>query len=99
MLEPNHQRLIIVTMPGPLPLLFGARAVDAPHAPILTTVYIETSVSKHFLSNSHSVSHMLLITIQTLTYERDCLKKAREAPLIHKDKTIEPLEIKKRDEL
>ena len=53
-------------MPGPLPVLFGARAVDAPHAPILTTVYIETSVSKHFLSNSHSVSHMLLITIQTL---------------------------------
>ena len=75
-------------MPGPLPVLFGARAVDAPHAPILITVYIETSVSKHFLSNSHSVSHMLLITI-----------KAREAPLIHKEKTIEPLGIKKRVEL
>ena len=42
---------------------------------------------------------MLLITIQTLRYERDCLKKAREAPLIHKDKTIEPLGIKNRDEL
>ena len=86
-------------MPGPLLVLLGVTAVDAPHAPKLTTVYIETSVSKHFLSNSHSVSHMLLITIQTLRYERDCLKKARKALLIHKDKTIEPLGIKNRDEL
>ena len=85
-------------MPGPLPL-FGARAVDAPHAPILATVYMETSVSKHFLCNNHSISHMLLITFQTLRYEHDCLLKAREACLIHKHKTIEPLGIKKRDEL
>ena len=32
-------------------------------------------------------------------YERDCLRKAREAHLIHKAKTIEPLRIHKRDEL
>ena len=32
----NCQRLIIVTMPGPLPVLFGATAGTAPHAPILT---------------------------------------------------------------
>ena len=37
---------------------------------------------------------MLLITIETLRYERDCLRKAREAPLIHKAKTIGPLGIK-----
>ena len=86
-------------MPGPLPVLFGATEVNAPHAPILTTVYIETAVSEHFLSNSHSVSHMLLSTIETLCYERDCLRKAREAPLIHKAKTIQSLKIKKRDEL
>ena len=36
MLESNCQRLIIVTMPGPLPVLFGATAGTAPHAPILT---------------------------------------------------------------
>ena len=30
------QRLIIVKMPGPLPVLFGATAGTAPHAPILT---------------------------------------------------------------
>ena len=45
------------------------------------------------------VSYMLLITIETLRYESDCLKKAREALLIHKDKTIGPLGIKKRKEL
>ena len=42
---------------------------------------------------------MLLITFETLRYERDCLRKAREAPLIHKAKTIGPLGIKKRNEL
>ena len=45
---------------------------------------------------SHSVSHMLLITIETLRYERHCLRKALEAPLIHKAKTIGSLGIKKR---
>ena len=82
-------------MPGPLPVLFGATTVNAPHAPILTTVYIETAVLEHFLSNSHSVSPMLLITIETLRYERDCLRQVREVPLIHKAKTIESLRIKK----
>ena len=43
-------------MPGPLLVLLGVTAVNAPHAPKLTTVYLETSVSKHFLSNSHSAS-------------------------------------------
>ena len=61
--------------------------------------YIQTAVSEHFLSNSHSASHMLLIPIEALRYERDCLRKAREAHLIHKAKTIEPLGINKLDEL
>ena len=36
---------------------------------------------------------MLLIPTETLRHEaeRDCLRKAREARLIHKAKTIEPL--------
>ena len=42
---------------------------------------------------------MLLIPIETLRYERDCLRKAREAHLIHKAKTIEPLKMNKCDEL
>ena len=61
--------------------------------------YIQSAVSEHFLSNSHSVSNMLLIPIETLGYERDCLWKAREAQLIHKAKTIELLGMNKRDEL
>ena len=42
---------------------------------------------------------MLLIPIETLRYERACLRKAREANLIHKAKNIEPLGMNKRDEL
>ena len=68
-------------MPGPLPVLFGATAVNAPHAPILTTVYIETAVSEHLPSNIHSVFHMLLITIATLGYERNhTIESTRGAP-------------------
>ena len=52
--------------------------------------YIPTAVLEHFLSNSHSVSHMLLIPIETLRYKRGCLRKAREAHLIHQAKTMEP---------
>ena len=41
---------------------------------------------------------MLLIPIETLRYERDCLGEEREAHLIHKAKTIERLRMNKRDE-
>ena len=42
---------------------------------------------------------MLLIPIEKLKIGRDSFRKAREAHLIHKPKTIEPLGINKRDEL
>ena len=64
--------------------------------------YIQTAVSEHFLSNSHSVSHIgYLSQLKHLQYERDCLRKAREAHahLIYRSKTIEPLGMNKRDEL
>ena len=41
----------------------------------------------------------LIIPIERLRYERDCLRKAREAHLIHKAKTIEPLGMSRRYEL
>ena len=41
---------------------------------------------------------MLLIPIETLRYERDCLREAHEVHLILKAKTIERLGMKKRDE-
>ena len=42
---------------------------------------------------------MLWIPIEKLKNGRDSFRKAREAHLIHKAKTIEPLGINKRDEL
>ena len=42
---------------------------------------------------------MFLIPIEKLKNGRDSFRKAREAHLIHKAKTIEPLGINKLDEL
>ena len=69
--------------------------------PILnpTGNYIHTAVSEHFLTSNHSDNHMLLIPIEKLKNGRDSFRKAREAHLIHKAKTIEPLGINKLDEL
>ena len=69
--------------------------------PILnpTGNYIHTAVSEHFLTSNHSDNHMLLIPIEKPKNARDSFRKAREAHLIHKPKTIDPLGINKRDEL
>ena len=69
--------------------------------PILnpTGNYIHTADSEHFLTSNHSANHMLLIPIEKLKNGRDSFRKAREAHLIHKAKTIEPRGINKRDEL
>ena len=70
--------------------------------PILnpTGNYIHTAVSEHFLTSNHCDNHMLLIPIKKkLKNGRDSFRKAREAHLIHKAETIEPLGINKRDEL
>ena len=62
--------------------------------------YTHTAVSEHFSEHSsHSDNHMLLIPIEKLKNGPDSFRKAREAHLIHKTKTIEPLGINKRDEL
>ena len=53
---------------------------------------MHTAVSEHFVTSNHSDNHMLLIP-------SDSFRKAREAHLIHKAKTIEPLGINERDEL
>ena len=62
-----------------------------------TSNYIYTAVSEHFLSNNQSDTHMLLIPIEKLNNERDSFRKAGEAHIIHKAKTLEPLGINKRD--
>ena len=79
---------------------------DEHRRPILnpSSSYIQhTAVSEHFPSNSHSISHMLLIPIETLNgivlRKPRASWKAREAHLIPKAKTIEPLGMNKRDQL
>ena len=69
--------------------------------PILnpTGNYIRTAVSEHFLTSNHFDNHMLLIPTEKLKNGRDSSRKAREAHLIHKAKTIEPLGTNKRHEL
>ena len=42
---------------------------------------------------------MLPISIEKLSNERDSFRKAREAHIIYKAKTLEPLGINKRDQL
>ena len=64
-----------------------------------TSNYIPTAVSEHFLSNNYSDTHMLLIPTEKLKNERDSFRKVREAHIIHKANTLEPLGINKRDEL
>ena len=61
--------------------------------------YIHTTVSGHFLTSNHPDNHMLLIPFEKLKNRLDSFRKAREAHLIHKPKTIEPPGINKRDEL
>ena len=64
-----------------------------------TSSYIHTAVSEHFLGSNHSDTHMLLIPIEKLSNKRDSFRKAREAHIIYKAKTLEPLGINKRDQL
>ena len=47
----------------------------------LTPPVVTSVVSEHFLSNSHCISHILLIRIETLRNERDFLRKASKAHL------------------
>ena len=61
--------------------------------------YIHTAVSEHFLTSNHYDNHILLIPIEKLKNALDSFRKAREAYLIHKAETIEPLGINKCDEL
>ena len=63
----------------------------------LTSSYIHTAVSEHFLGSNHSDIHMLLIPIEKLSNERNSFRKAREAHIVYKAKTLEPLGLNKRD--
>ena len=58
-----------------------------------------TLVSEHFNLPEHSVNDIRLIPLELIHTNRDSLRKAREAHLIDKAKTLEPQGLNRRDEL
>ena len=61
--------------------------------------YTPTAVSRHFLTSGHAEDHMILIPLEQLYTSRDSIRKAREAFLIHRGKTLEPAGLNRRDEM
>ena len=55
-------------------------------------------VSFHFNQAGHSINDVHLIPIELIHSKRDSVRKAREAHLINKAKTLHPFGINKRDE-
>ena len=59
---------------------------------------ITTPVSLHFNQAGHSINDVHLIPIELIRSKRDSVRKAREAHLINKAKTLHPFGINRRDE-
>ncbi|XP_078374399.1 uncharacterized protein LOC144657936 [Oculina patagonica] len=57
-----------------------------------------TPVSIHFNQPGHSINDVHLIPLELIRSKRDSVRKAREAHLINKAKTLHPLGINRRDE-
>ena len=58
-----------------------------------------TPVSQHFNRPGHSINDVRLIPLELVKSKRDPTRKAQEAHLIGKGKTLQPHCIKRRDEL
>ena len=52
----------------------------------------------HFNQPGHSINDVTLIPLELIRSNRDAVRKAREAHLIHKGNTLSPLGISRRDE-
>ena len=57
----------------------------------LSNISKPTTVSEHFLTNDHSANDITLIPLELIKSNRDSVRKAREAYLIERGKTLEPL--------
>ena len=57
-----------------------------------------TALSEHFLSNGHNATGMHLIPLELAKSNREGVRKAREAYLIERGQTLEPLRLNRRDE-
>ena len=58
-----------------------------------------TAVSDHFTLPAHSMDNIELVPLELITSNRDAIRKAREAFLISKGKTLEPFGLNRRDEI
>ena len=58
-----------------------------------------TTVSEHFLTNYHSANDITLIPLELIQSNRDSIRKAREAYLIDRGRTLEPLGLNKKEEM
>ena len=58
-----------------------------------------TPVSLHFNQAGHSINDVILIPLELIRSNRDAVRKAREAHLIHKGNTLSPLGINRRDDV
>ena len=54
-------------------------------------IYKPTTVSEHFLTNYHSANDITLIPLELIHSNRDSIRKAREAYLIDRGRTLESL--------
>ena len=71
------------------------RPVDNP-----SNISKPNTVSERFLTNDHSAKGITLISLELIKSNRDSVRKAREAYLIERGKTLEPLlGINKKDEM
>ena len=70
------------------------RPVDNP-----SNISKPTTVSEHFLTNDHSANDITLIPLELIKSNRDSLRKAREAYLIERGKTLEPLGMNNKGEM
>ena len=58
-----------------------------------------TAVSDHFTLPAHPMDNRELLLLELITSNKDAIRKAREAILISKGKTLEPSGLNRRDEI
>ena len=58
-----------------------------------------TAVSDHFTLPGHSLNNLEVIPLELINSNGDAIRKAREAFLIYKGKTLEPSGMNRRDEI
>ena len=70
------------------------RILDKP-----TNISKPTTVSKLFFTDHHTANDISLIPLELVHSHRDSVRQAREAYLITRDSTLQPLGLNKKDEM